>query len=179
MIHIQGFAAQRQPSCTLMSVKQSIREGRVLWLHGRVKPQHWSKPTWFTQCCRLAHRAAAQWTLEFTRSPWHIKPFEAWRRHKYVRDLGASETSRWFGSKRVTPHTSRVEQVLEQAAQMHCQEGDAARWLGESTDLQGEATRKGTRRAEDMAAVGGLRSPHKSVNQIAKAPAFSKWLSEL
>ena len=61
---------------------------------------------------------------------------------------------------------------------MLCQAGDAARWLGECTEAQGEATKKGIRRAEDQAAVGGLRSPHKSVRQISNAPVFGKWLDE-
>ena len=56
VVHLQGFGAPLEPSTTLMAAKKMIREGRVLWLHGRVKPHHWSKPTWFTQCCRLAHR---------------------------------------------------------------------------------------------------------------------------
>ena len=54
VIYIQGFAAPQEPTSTLMSVKQSIREGRVLWLHGRVKPQHWTKPTGWTRCCTAA-----------------------------------------------------------------------------------------------------------------------------
>ena len=99
VVPLRRFGTLHEPTTTLMAVKRAIREGRVLWLHGRVKPQHWTKPTWFTQCCRLAHRATAQWTLEFTRSPWHVKPFEALRRHKYVQDLGAAETSSWFGSE--------------------------------------------------------------------------------
>ena len=85
----------------------------------------------------------AQWTLEFTRSPWRVKPFGALRRHKYVRDLGTSGKSSWFGSERVTPQTNCVEQVLVQAAQLQCQAGDAARWLGECTDLQGDPTKRG------------------------------------
>ena len=80
-----------------------------------------------------------------------------------MHELGTSKTSSWFGSERVALHTNRVEQVLEQAAQLHSQEGGAARWLGEGTDLQGDATKKSVRRAEDMATVGGLRSPHKSL----------------
>ena len=95
-----------------------------------------------------------------------------------MQDLGATDSTRWFGSERVRPQTTRIEQVLEQASQMQSQTGDAARWLGECTDVQGEATKKGIRRAEDLAAVGGLRSPHKSVRQISKAPVFGKWLED-
>ena len=120
----------------------------------------------------------AQWTLEFTRTPWHVKPFEALRRHKYVQDLGATNTTRWYGSEQVRPLTTQIGQALEQAALIQCPIGDATRWLGEYTDAQGEATKKGIRRAEDRAAVGGLRSPHKSILQISGAPSFAKWLEE-
>ena len=178
VVHLLGFGTPQEPTSTLMSVKRGIREGRVLWLHGRVKPQHWTKPTWFTQCCRLAHRAAAQWSLEFRRSPWHIKPFEALRRHRYVRDIGTTASASWFGSELVHPQTISVEQVLEQAAQLQNATGDSARWLGDHTNIQGEVTRKNLRRAEDQTAVGGLRSPRKSLKQIRGATEFGKWLAE-
>ena len=178
-VYWRGFGTLQTPAAVLMSVKRAIREGRVLWIHGRVTPQHWSRPTWFTQCCRLAHRATAQWTLEFTRSPWHVKPFEALRRHKYVQNLGAAGTSAWYGSEHVRPHTTSVLQVLEQVAHGPVLKGDAARSLGDGTDAQGEATKKGIRHAEDAAAVGGLRNPHRSIAKIKKAEEFGRWLESL
>ena len=178
VVSLQRFGSPLEPSSTLMAAKKMIREGRVIWLHGRVRPHYWSKPTWFTQCCRLAHRAMAQWTLEFTQTPWHVKPFEALRRHKYVQHLGTTGSTNWYGSEGVNPQTTQIEQVLEQAARAQCPTGDAARWLGAHTDTQDEMTKRGIRRAEDKAAIGGLRSPHKSVLQITGATAFGKWLED-
>ena len=48
---LHKFGTFGVPRTALMIAKKLIREGRVMWLHGRVAPQHWSNPTWITQCC--------------------------------------------------------------------------------------------------------------------------------
>ena len=44
-VTLQRFGTPLEPTTTLMTAKKLIREGRVVWLHGRVTPQHWTKPT--------------------------------------------------------------------------------------------------------------------------------------
>ena len=51
------FGRMATPLSALSSVKTWIRQGRVVWLHGVLHRAHWQRPTWATQCCRLAHRA--------------------------------------------------------------------------------------------------------------------------
>ena len=75
-----NFGRITTPLNELRTAKQLIRQGRVIWVHAEVRPIHYTRPTWFTQTCRSAHRAAAQWTMRFTTKPWAVRPFEALRR---------------------------------------------------------------------------------------------------
>ena len=176
---VQRFGAFQEPVSTLMQVKRLIREGRVVWLHGRVTPRHWTNPTWFTQCCRMAHRATAPWTLELERAPWHIVQFESLRRHKYVRQLSAPGDPLWYGSELVKSPVPGLNHIIEQIASRAVASVDGALWLDEAPTNLGGPSKKQLRAEEDLEAIGGLRSPHKSVKQLPKAAQLGEWLRSL
>ena len=56
-----GAAVWRVPrTCVNTDAGEAANTRRPrVWLQGRVTPRHWTNPTWFTQCCRMAHRASA------------------------------------------------------------------------------------------------------------------------
>ena len=69
-VHIvHSFGQAIAPKSVLLQIKAMLRQGRVIWLHGQIRKQHWERPTWFTQACRLAHRVGAPWTIRFLARP--------------------------------------------------------------------------------------------------------------
>ena len=178
-LSVLRFGAFQEPVSTLMRVKKLIREGRVVWLHGRVTPQQWTNPTWFTQCSRMAHRASAPWSLEFKRAPWHIKPFEALRRHKYVQSLSPSRDPQWYGSEQVIAPVTELGQILDQIANRALASSEGALWLDEIPTNNGGPSKKQLRAKEDLEAIGGLRSPHKSIDKLPRAAQLGEWIRTL
>ena len=101
--HFLQYGVFNSSMQALNKIKKWIREGRVIWLHAVIKPVSYTRPTWFTQLCRAAHRVGAHWTFHFTAKPWDVKPFETLRRHKYVTVWTPedSSTSTHLGSEAV------------------------------------------------------------------------------
>ena len=72
-IIISGFGEETTSKEALMSVKNCLREGRVIWLRGTIRRRHTANIKWMTQVCRTAHRAGVPWSLNIQISqPWKI-----------------------------------------------------------------------------------------------------------
>ena len=175
---IRRFGQAITPLNVPAEIKSLIRQGRVVWIHGVIKRVHWQKPTWTTQCCRLAHRAGAQWSLWFDARPWEVKPFEMLRRHKYVQ-THSSDGSKgvWLASEGVKLRNGCDSDIVGQA--IECKAGSGPQqntWIDEFGNSFGEQTKRQARAAEDAAAIGGLRTPHKAVAKWPTAPLHSSWL---
>ena len=164
----------------LNKIKKWIREGRVVWLHALIKPINYARPTWFTQLCRAAHRAGAQWSLQFTVKPWDVKPFETLRRHKYTSSWSpeGSSTTTYLGSEAVDLgklHSGAFVELIR--ANQNCNKFHLSdEWLEERARSDGHPTKKQEREAQNKAAIGGLRSPHHSVTKLQGAAKLGSWL---
>ena len=108
-----------------------------------------------------------------------MRPFETLRRHKHAQTHTVEgQSGIWLTSEQVIVHNGCTSEIVDQVIRYKAPiEEHRAVWLDEMTNSVGERTKRQRRADEDAKAVGGLRSPHKSVVEWLAVEKHGAWLT--
>ena len=82
---IQNFGSAEGEQAALMTVKNLLREGKVVWLRATVDNEHLVNAKWLAQCCRTAHRAGVPWSMRVSATqPWSVPALMSLKKMIYV-----------------------------------------------------------------------------------------------
>ena len=183
---IQGFGSEEAEVSKLTLVKRLLREGRVIWFRAEAHAVHMANAKWFTQCCRMAHRAGVCWSFTIrVGEPWKVPPWMALKRLKYVCETAKTDDAgayRLLVSDAADLGRMTDAGFLSQvAARLNSREPVtlAAQTLGQelgSAASEASQAKWYQRAVEDDQALGGLRNPHRCVDRLSGAPKVGEKL---
>ena len=176
---MDGFGARDAEMSKLATVKRVLREGRAIWFRAEASPEHLVNAKWFTQCCRMAHRAGVCWSLKL-RAPeaWKTSTLLALKRLKYAR--GSTMVHDGVSIRLLVSDAVDVNQMSDKGflrqttARLESGEPEGLATVSLGRELSSataeECQFKWYQRAvEDSQALGGLRNPHRSAEQLTGA----------
>ncbi len=159
-----------------MQTKFAIRKGNLTWFHAEVTVAQHDGMKWISQCCRMAQRAGLPWSIRLrVPDPWEYAPLRGLAGVPGVVARRARDTewgqTWWLTSAEVQLEredlTGLVERMRETKATV-MRDLAAVRLATDprrSTDLASDNKR--LKAAEDDEALGGLRTPHRSVAKLS------------